>query len=217
VLGQRLLHRPCPIARTARQSSCDIPPRIMSPEALLFGVGWDHGGGPCKTSRRSQSVRTRHLLLTPARSGSAARARASVLCVAPSAKSRAYAARSSSKGAPSSSDVGGGAPFAAARPQRGGALHPYASRLQEQLANVRVIGPLSGLDATLRAILEQFNRCWHRRLDPSDRRPQQCLTSRYEIGDHVGLAQGRHGTRARLAPLAKRSPSAPCLWTDEPR
>jgi hypothetical protein len=25
------------------------------------------------------------------------------------------------------------------------------------------------------------------------------------------------GTRARLAPLAKRSPSAPCLWTDEPR
>ena len=134
-----------------------------------------------------------------------------------SAKSRAYAARSSSKGAPSSSDVGGGAPFAAARPQRGGALHPYASRLQEQLANVRVIGPLSGLDATLRAILEQFNRCWHRRLDPSDRRPQQCLTSRYEIGDHVGLAQGRHGTRARLAPLAKRSPQPPGLWTDEPR
>jgi hypothetical protein len=30
-------------------------------------------------------------------------------------------------------------------------LHPFASRLQEQLTNVRVIGPLSGLDATLRA------------------------------------------------------------------
>jgi hypothetical protein len=98
----------------ARQSSCDLPPGSC-PAALSFGVGWDHGGGPCMTSRRSQSVRIRHLLLTPARSGSAARARASVLCVAPSAKSRAYAARSSSKGAPSSSDVGGGAPFAAAR------------------------------------------------------------------------------------------------------
>jgi hypothetical protein len=36
---------------------------------------------------------------------------------------------------------------------------------------------LSALDATLRAILEQFNRCWHRRLNPSDRAPQQCLTS----------------------------------------